>query len=164
MYTKISKVVLVWAIALFASLAALSNFSDYDSNYKIISHVLKMDTTFPDNNSMWRAIDSTTIHHIIFCLIIFMEAVIALFCWVGGLRLYLSRMDSDRFNQAKGPAVIGLTMGVVLWFTGFMTIGGEWFMMWQSEVANGQQPAFRLVVIFSALLIYLVQSDSDQQA
>ena len=164
MYTKISKVVFVGAVALFASLVAFSNFSDYDSNFKITSHVLKMDTTFPDNNGMWRAINSTTIHHIIFCLIIFMEAVIALFCWVGGLRLYLSRKDSDRFNQAKGLAVIGLTMGVVLWFTGFMTIGGEWFMMWQSEVANGQQPAFRLVVIFSALLIYLVQSDSDQQA
>lgn len=164
MCIKISKVVFIWAIALFASLAAFSNFSDYDSNYKIVSHVLKMDTTFPDNKSMWRAIDSTVTHHFIFCLIILMEAVIALFCWVGGLRLYLSRKDSDRFNQAKGMAVVGLAVGVVLWFTGFITIGGEWFMMWQSEVANGQQAAFRLVVIFSTLLIYLVHPDNDNQA
>jgi predicted small integral membrane protein len=43
-----------------------------------------------------------------------------------------------------------------------MTIGGEWFLMWQSETANGQQAAFRLVMIVTVILIYLVQIDEER--
>ncbi len=164
MYTRLSKIILVWAIALFASLAAFSNLSDYNSNFEIISHVLKMDTTFPDNQGLWRAIESPLIHHIIYGLIIFVEIIVALLCWLGGYRLLKSIQNPVTFNQAKKLAILGLTLGFILWFTGFMTIGGEWFLMWQSDVANGQQAAFRLVVIIGILLIYLVHPDEDRHA
>ncbi len=164
MYTRLSKIILVWAIALFASLAAFSNLADYNSNFEIISHVLKMDTTFPDNQGLWRAIESPLIHHIIYGLIIFVEIIVALLCWLGGYRLLKSIQNPATFNQAKKFAILGLTLGFILWFTGFMTIGGEWFLMWQSDVANGQQAAFRLVVIIGILLIYLVHPDEDRHA
>ncbi|MDH5480418.1 MAG: DUF2165 domain-containing protein [Nitrosomonas sp.] len=164
MYTRLSKVIFIWAIALFASLAAFSNLADYNSNYVIISHVLKMDTTFPDNQGLWRAIESPFIHHIVYGLIIFLEIIVAILCWLGGYCLFKSIQNPVAFNQAKKWAILGLTLGIILWFTGFMTVGGEWFLMWQSEVANGQQAAFRLVVIIGITLIYLIQPDGDQQA
>jgi predicted small integral membrane protein len=34
--------------------------------------------------------------------------------------------------------------------------------MWQSDVANAQQAAFRLVVIIAIVLIFLVQPDEDR--
>ncbi|MEK6595492.1 MAG: DUF2165 family protein, partial [Pseudomonadota bacterium] len=43
MYTRLSKVVLVLAIALYTSLVAFNNLTDYDSNFTIVNHVLKMD-------------------------------------------------------------------------------------------------------------------------
>ena len=49
MYTRFSKVALVWAVAFFASVVVFNNLTDYDSNYRFVNHVLKMDTTFPDN-------------------------------------------------------------------------------------------------------------------
>ncbi|MCP5246496.1 MAG: DUF2165 domain-containing protein [Burkholderiales bacterium] len=159
MYIRLSKVALVWATAFFATLAALSNVTDYNSNYVLVAHVLKMDTTFPDNNGMWRSIEASWTHHLVFCLIIFIEAVVAILCWIGGYCLFKSRYDYAQFNHSKKLAVSGLTLGILLWFTGFMTIGGEWFLMWQSQVANGQQAAFRLVVILSVVLIYLIQPD-----
>ena len=162
MYTRLSKVVLVWSIALFALLVAFNNLTDYDSNYAIISHVLKMDTTFPDNKGLWRAIESPAVHHMIYGVIIFTEIVIAGFCGLGGFRLYKNIKHPAAFNQAKRLAVLGLTLGFLLWFTGFMTIGGEWFLMWQSEVANGQQAAFRLVMIIGITLIYLAQTDEER--
>lgn len=164
MYTRLSKIILVWAIALFASLVAFSNLTDYNSNYEIISHVLKMDTTFPDNQGLWRAIESPFIHHVVYGLIIFVEIIVAILCWLGGYRLLKSIRNPVTFNQAKKLAILGLTLGFILWFTGFMTIGGEWFLMWQSDVANGQQAAFRLVVIIGILLIYLIQPDEDRHA
>ena len=164
MYTRLSKIILVWAIALFASLVAFSNLTDYNSNYEIISHVLKMDTTFPDNQGLWRAIESPIIHHVVYGLIIFVEIIVAILCWLGGYRLLKSIRNPVTFNQAKKLAILGLTLGFILWFTGFMTIGGEWFLMWQSDVVNGQQAAFRLVVIIGILLIYLIQPDEDRHA
>ena len=164
MYTRASKVLLTWAVALFASLVVFNNLTDYQSNYLFVSHVLTMDTTFPENRAMWRAIDSPSVHHALYWLIITVEAAVALLCWVGGLRLFSSIRDANRFNAAKGVAITGLTLGIVLWFTGFITIGGEWFLMWQSKVWNGQQAAFRLVVILGVVLLYLIQPDAPGDA
>jgi predicted small integral membrane protein len=164
MTTRLSKVALIWAIALFASLAALSNLTDYDSNYKLVSHVLKMDTTYPDNKGMWRTIDNPIAHHLTYSSIILTEFIIAVLCWLGGYRLFKSIKDPDTFNKAKGMAIQGLTLGILLWFTGFMTIGGEWFLMWQSEVANAQQSSFRIVLIIGITLIYLALPDGENKA
>ena len=161
MYTRSSKVLLVWAVACFASLVVFNNLTHYDSNFTFVVHVLKMDTTFPGNRAMWRAIHSPSLHHAFYWLIIFLEAVIAVLCWVGGFRLLSSINDSTLFNKAKSVATIGLTLGILLWFTGFITIGGEWFLMWQSETWNGQEAAFRLVVIIGIVLLYLIQPDGE---
>ena len=161
MYKRSSKVLLVWAVAFFVSLVVFNNLTDYGSNFGFVGHVLKMDTTFPDNRAMWRAIDSPWLHHGLYWFIILVEAAIAILCWLGGFRLLSSINESSRFNKAKGVAITGLTLGIVLWFTGFITVGGEWFLMWQSETWNGQEAAFRLVVIIGIVLLYLIQPDGE---
>jgi len=158
-YTRTAKALLTWAVALYASLVVFNNVTDYDSNYMFVSHVLKMDTTFPGNRALWRAIDSPALHHAFYALIILVEAGVAILCWAGGYRLLHSLNDAARFNAAKRVAIAGLTLGILLWFTGFITIGGEWFVMWQSKIWNGQEAAFRLAVILGIVLLLLVQSD-----
>lgn len=73
-------------------------------------------------------------------------------------------MYIDCFNQSKGIAVSGLTLGILLWFTGFMSIGGEWFLMWQSQVWNGIESSFRFVVVIFMTLLYLIQPDLKGEA
>ena len=164
MYTRYSKVILIAAVALFASLVAFNNVTDYGSNYEFVRHVLEMDTTFPGNRAMWRAIASPVVHQTSYALIIAIEAMVAVLCWTGALRLVRSIRDARRFNRAKGLAIAGLTLGIVLWFTGFITVGGEWFLMWQSQTWNGQQAAFRFVVVLGLVLVYLVQPDGEIDA
>ena len=164
MYTRYSKIAFVWAIALYALLVVFNNLTDYGSNYQFVAHVLKMDTTFPDNRGMWRAIDSAFAHHLLYWVIILVEVAVTTLCLWGGARLLKAREEAERFNQAKGPAIAGLTLGIVLWFTGFITIGGEWFLMWQSDVWDGRQAAFRLVVILGVALLYLVRPESEKDA
>ena len=164
MFTRYSKISIVWAIALNASLVAFNNLTDYDSNYWFVVHVLKMDTTFPDNQGMWRAINASSLHHLLYWVIILVEIMIAVLCWWGGARLFRAKHDALKFNQAKGIAIAGLTLGIVLWFTGFITVGGEWFLMWQSDVWNGSQAAFRLIVVLGITLLYLVRPDTAQDA
>lgn len=162
MLTRLSKVILIWAVALFVSLVVFNNVTDYDSNFTLIRQVLMMNTIFPDSQGRWRAIDASFMHHAVYITIIAVEFLIAIYCWIGGFLLYKQRHDAHAFNQSKGTAIIGLTLGILLWFCGFMTIGGEWFLMWQSQTANGQDAAFRLVVILSVILIYLVQNDDNK--
>ena len=66
-----------------------------------------------------------------------------------------------QFNASKGLAVAGLVCGLVLWFFGFLTVGAEWFKMWQSETWNGQASAFRFFVSFALILLFLNQRDED---
>ncbi len=164
MFTRYSKISLVWAIALYTSLVVFNNLTDYDSNYWFVVHVLKMDTTFPDNQGMWRAINVPAIHHLLYWVIILAETAIAALCWWGGARLFRAKDDAKSFNQAKGIAIAGLTLGIVLWFTGFISIGGEWFLMWQSDVWDGRQSAFRLVVVIGITLLHLTRSDDALDA
>ncbi len=164
MYTRYSKIAFVWAIALYALLVVFNNLTDYGSNYQFVAHVLKMDTTFPGNRGQWRAIDAAFAYHLLYWVIIVSEAAVTALCSWGGLRLFKARGEAERFHQAKGTAIVGLTLGIVLWFTGFITIGGEWFLMWQSDVWNGQQAAFRLVVILGLALLYLVRPESEKDA
>jgi predicted small integral membrane protein len=63
-YTRWSKIRLVFSVAFFAMLVVVNNVTDYSSNYMFVSHVLSMDTTFPGNNGMWRAIKWPFLHHI----------------------------------------------------------------------------------------------------
>ena len=75
--------------------------------------------------------------------------------------LRANRADAAVFARSKLVATIGLFTGILLWSTGFMTVGAEYFLMWQSGDWNGQEAAFRFIMILFATLIFLHQSESD---
>ena len=58
MALRVSKAVLVFAIAHFYTILVLNNITDYGSNYEFVRHVLMMDSTLPGNHLMWRALNS----------------------------------------------------------------------------------------------------------
>jgi len=71
------------------------------------------------------------------------------------------RSKAARFNGAKTFAILGLTLGLLLWQVGFMTIGGEWFGMWQSKEWDGVPSAFRFVVVILGVLIFVAMPDAE---
>ena len=71
------------------------------------------------------------------------------------------RSDGGRFNHAKRLMIIGTAFGVLVWFFGFMVVGGEWFSMWQSPKWNGQEAAFRFYLTILAVLIFVNQPDGE---
>ena len=158
---RMSKVAFIAAIALFFTLVVFNNTTDYYSNYHFVQHVLSMDTTFEGNNGMWRAMPNATVHHIFYIGIILAEALAAFLCWKGAIGLFKNRSDLAAYKAAKTPAVYGLTLGILIWFVGFIAIGGEWFLMWKSETWNGLDAAFRIVAVCGLALIYLVFPEGD---
>ena len=164
MMLRAAKVVLVFAVALFYSFVVLNNLTDYDSNYQFIRHVLMMDSTFPENHGMWRALNSSAVHTTFYVCIIAWEAVTMLLCWVGGVRLVRALGGpAATFHRAKNVAVAGLTLSLLMWLAAFLSVGGEWFLMWQSKAWNGQEAAFRMFAVVGIVLVFLALPDSETQ-
>jgi predicted small integral membrane protein len=164
MTLRAAKTALIFAVALFYSLIVFNNITDYNSNYQFIRHVLMMDSTFPNNNGMWRAMNSPAVHTISYITIIAWESITMFLCWWGGVRMArAARTSAAVFNQAKRTAIIALTFSLLMWLVAFLTIGAEWFLMWQSKTWNGQEAAFRMFTVVGVILIFLALPDTDEQ-
>ena len=164
MTLRAAKMLLVFGVALFYSLVVLGNTTDYDSNYQFVRHVMMMDSTFPGNHGMWRAINSPALHTAFYLSIIAWEILTTILCWWGGLRLAKAlRGTAAAFHTAKGVAIVGLTLSLLMWLVAFLGVGAEWFLMWQSKSWNGQDPAFRMFTVIGIVLLFLAQPDTEGQ-
>ena len=162
MALRASKVFLVLGIALFYMVLVLNNITDYGSNYEFVRHILMMDSTFPGNHGMWRAINSPVVHTVFYIGIITWESVTMLLCWWGGVRLLKSyRADAVQFTAAQNVAVIALTTSLLMWLVAFLDVGGEWFLMWQSKMWNGQEEAFRMFAVVGVVFLVVVQREPN---
>jgi predicted small integral membrane protein len=163
--TRIAKAIMVGCLALFALLVAFDNLTDYDTNYAFVRHVLSMDTTFPGNALLYRRIASPRLWQAGYALIIAGEGVTGAVFAVAAISLARHlRSAGTRFNRAKRFVAVGAALGFLVWFFGFMVVGGEWFAMWQSPLWNGQEAAFRFYMTILAVLIFVVQPDADLAA
>lgn len=159
---RFAKVVMVGCLALFALLVTADNVIDYDTNYNFVTHVLSMDTTFPGNVLLYRRITSPALWQAGYALIIVGEGLTGVSLAVATISLARHlRSDSTRFNRAKRFVFVGATLGFLVWFFGFMVVGGEWFSMWESAKWNGQEAAFRFYLTILAVLIFVNQADDD---
>ena len=158
---RFAKIALVAAGGLFCLLVGYNNIVDYDSNFMFVQHVLTMDTTFPDNAvRSSRAITDPQLHRIAYWLIIAAELVVGLLCIAGAFRLLMAvNAPAAQFNSTKTTATLGLAAGMLVWFFGFIVVGGEWFQMWQSQIWNGQEAAFRFVAMLGLFLVFLSLED-----
>jgi predicted small integral membrane protein len=158
--------VLTLITAAYYLLVALGNITDFGTNQQFVVHVFEMDTTFDDPDVMWRAIDSSAIQNLAYLLIIAWEVLIAavlvwaFVAWVAALRA------GRGYERPRRLSTLGWIMILLLFASGFIVIGGEWFQMWQSQDWNGLDPALQNVVIAGLALIiaHLPSRDWDTPA
>ncbi len=165
MTLRAAKMLLVFAVAAFYSFVVLNNTTDYDSNYQFVRHVLMMDSTFPGNRGMWRALNSPALHTAFYVSIIAWESVTMILAWWGGVNLARTlRGTAPAFNQAKRIAIVSLTLALLMWLVAFLGVGGEWFLMWQSKAWNGQDAAFRMFTVIGIVLLLVALPETEGQA
>jgi predicted small integral membrane protein len=153
---RLSRIALVAAVAAFFTLVAFGNVTDYGANWRFVTHVMSMDTTFRDPEVMWRAVTDPTLQRVAYGLVIAWQAATALVLWVGVARL-LRAVDGHpvEFAESRAVAIAGLTMGLLLYAMGFLVVAGEWFAMWQSQAWNGQQAAGIFLLLIGLALLHL---------
>jgi predicted small integral membrane protein len=162
MIPRIAKISLVAGVALFYSLVVFNNLTDFDSNYQFVRHVLMMDTTFPGNRGMWRALNPPALHLAFYIGIIAWEIVTMLLLWWGVARMFAALNAAARkFHAAKRIASSALTLSLLMWLVAFLAVGGEWFLMWQSHLWNGQDAAARNFAVIGLVLLILGQPETE---
>jgi len=164
MISRIAKTLLLAGIALFYSLVVFNNLTDFDSNYQFVRHVLSMDSTFPGNHGMWRAMLSPAVHLTFYIGIIAWEMVTTILLWWGTVAMLRALRDSaSAFRAAKQVAILGMTLSLLMWLVAFLCIGGEWFLMWQSHIWNGQDAAFRMFVVVGIVMMIVQRPEAETQ-
>ncbi|MER6207584.1 DUF2165 domain-containing protein [Streptomyces sp. NPDC001073] len=145
-------------VALYIALVAFGNITDFGTNQQFVRHVLAMDTTFKDDDLMWRAVTGKGLQDAAYVVIIVWETVAALVL-VHGTWLWVRRDD----GRARRVSTYGLLMLMVLFGAGFIAVGGEWFAMWQSKDWNGLDAATR-VFLLSGVVLVVVQLTGERSA
>ncbi|HEX2787013.1 MAG TPA: DUF2165 domain-containing protein [Ignavibacteria bacterium] len=160
MALRISKIAVLFVIAANITVVVWNNLVDYNSNYVFISHVMSMDTTFPDNALMSRSVTSSFWWNFCYILVIITEIIMAILCWIGFVKLIKNRKQNfDVFNDSKKFAIYGLTLGLILFGFVFITIAGEWFLMWQSKQWNAVEPSLKMFIMSGVALIFISSKD-----
>ena len=165
MTLRASKALLLFALGFYYTLVVFNNTNDYNSNLTFVRHVLLMDTTFPGNNGMWRSIHSSAAPWVFFVSIVCWEILTGLLLYLGGILLIRNlRSSAAIFNAAKKVGVVALTLSLLMWLSAFLSVGNEWFLMWQSKEWSGEGAAGRMFAIAGIILLYLVMPDVEGQA
>ncbi|MFD3308965.1 DUF2165 domain-containing protein [Streptomyces sp. NPDC058694] len=141
---------LTGTVALYITLVAFGNITDFGTNQQFVQHVLAMDTTFKDDDLMWRAVESKGLQDAVYIAIIVWETIAALVLILGTVQWL--RHDLVR---ARRTSTLGLLMLMLLFGAGFLAIGGEWFAMWQSEDWNGLDAAMRVFLLSGVVLVVI---------
>ncbi|MFJ7334782.1 DUF2165 domain-containing protein [Streptomyces sp. NPDC101116] len=145
---SLAATLLTATIALYMALVAFGNITDFGTNQQFVRHVLAMDTTFKDEDLMWRAVTNRGLQDAAYVGIIVWETLAALVL-IYGSWLWVRRDDL----RARRMSSYGLLMVMLLFGAGFIAIGGEWFSMWQSENWNGLDAATRIFLFSGVVLI-----------
>jgi predicted small integral membrane protein len=67
------------------------------------------------------------------------------------------RVARRRFAAALNVAMLALTTSLLMWLVAFLDVEGEWFLMWQWKMWNGQEETFRMFTIVGVVFLVVVQ-------
>ena len=163
--TRLSKLLLVAALALTCSLVVFGNVVDPAVNLSFVQHVLSMDTVLPRSGITDRSITDPVLQRTAFGLIVAGEALTAFLLWLGAaLMARHLRSPVAAFAPAHAGGLAGRRPRVRGWPAGGRGGGGAWFGMWMSKDWNGQDSAFRFAMTVLGVLIYVALPETPEPA
>jgi predicted small integral membrane protein len=160
MMERALKILMTGGLAVLCALITIGNIRDPDLNLSFVQHVLSMDTI--EGPIAVHGIRSPLVWEIGFLWIVAAEGLTAAFFAWGTVELLRARSSKARvFHEAKRFVYAGAGCAFLIWFVAFSAVGGEWFAMWQSQIWNGQQAAFRIFASILLVSIFIAQSDCE---
>lgn len=158
---RVAKALVVMSMALYLSLIAFGNITDYNTNFVFVQKVMRMEEVPATSAAAYRAILEPALHHAVYLFIIAIETVAAVLLWWGGAgMLRRSRAAAAEFVEGKRPAVLGLLLVFLLGHVVFLSGAVEWFQMWMASSFNAGTTAFQMFITALVALIFVAMPDA----
>lgn len=159
MAVRMLKIVLVVFVGLQGWFYVAGNIANWDAGLGAVGYVLGMQGHEIYGNHIFPPVTNPALVTIAFVLIIFGEFLVGALSLAGAWRLWQARNGDGRsFNSAKTFAILGAGMAMVVWFGGFVVIGGALFQMWQTQVGSGSFEGAFIYGATSAFVLLFVNS------
>ena len=123
------------------------------SNWPFVQGVLSGDGV-PDNSGFaYRFIDAQWFQALAYAGIIASEAITAILLAVAGILGLRRSRTCPGWGAAQKWTFAGGVLGLAVFFLGFTSIGGNWFIMYLNSKYNGLEPAFQNSVMTVLMLV-----------
>lgn len=101
----------------------------------------------------WRAVQSPILITLAFWAVILTETVISIVAFWGAVDLLrYHRKSDDEFAHGKIIALLATSIGICLYFFGYLVIGDQWFRAWMSSAGEDvESTAF----MFNAFMCFM---------
>ncbi|MDA3005855.1 MAG: DUF2165 domain-containing protein [Actinomycetota bacterium] len=116
------------------------------SNWPFVEGVLSGEGTPPDNGFEWRFIDATWFQVLAYIGIIAGETIAGILLLAGGILGLRRSRTAAGWEPGQRWTLIGGAVGLMVFFLGFIVVGGNWFVMYENSKWNGLEPAFQNTV------------------
>jgi len=158
---RLLKAELVFFGGLLCLFYAANNIANLQEAYGFVAYVLSMAGHEAYPNAFGPGITNSILVWLVLIIILVGEFAAGFLCLKGSWDLFRARKGSaDDFNGAKTHAVLGLGIGVVVWFGLFMGIAGAYFQMWQTEAGtNAHNGAFQYAMALGMVMIFVNMKD-----
>lgn len=162
MAIRILKIILVVFVGLQGWFYVAGNLANWTSGMGAVAYVLGMEGHEVYGTHIFPPVTSSALVTIAFLFIIAAEFLVGALSLKGAWDLWTARdQAADEFNAAKKFAILGAGTALVVWFGGFVVIGGALFQMWQTQVGLGSfNGAFIYGAISGFVLLFVNAPDS----
>jgi predicted small integral membrane protein len=137
------------------------------SNWPFVQGVLSGDGVPGNSGFEWRFIHQPWIHGLFYLGIILGESCAGVLLLTAGILGIRRAADPLKWSSAQRLSFVGGLVGLLIFFTGFITIGGNWFIMFLNAKWNGLEPAFQNSTMTICMLLFvslvLVGSDAEER-
>lgn len=160
---RLVKISIAAIVAMLHFIYAAQNIVNASAVYDIMAYAFSMADHAAYPASIGPPITQPALVWLCFGVIVAAEFTTALLAGFGAARLWAARgKRALAFNAAKGHALLGAGLGMIIWFGFFMTVGGGYFQMWQTPVGQGSlNGAFQFGVFCAAAFLIIAMKDED---
>jgi predicted small integral membrane protein len=133
------------------------------SNWPFVRGVMSMEGVPEDDGFAWRAIESEPVHAVFYVAIMLGEAVSGLLLLWGGIAGLRATDSAAAWSASQRASLLGCSVGLLVFWFGFIVVGGNWWIMFLNPQWNGIEPAFQnaTLTLGTVLAILLVAAAGE---
>ncbi len=159
MSIRILKIVLIVFVGLQAWFYVAGNIANWSTAHWAVGYVLGMEGHEVYGSHIFPPITHPALVSVALLAIITGEFLIGALSLKGAWDLIrVLKGPADVFHASKTYAILGCGMAMVVWFGGFIVIGGALFQMWQTELGSGSFEGAFIYGASSFLVLLFVNS------